>query len=455
MYGLKNRLEILAEEGRSLKIGLAGLGQMGRGLLSQIRDLKGMEIVALADNDTESTFETLKNLNIGPSDYHFIDSSQDSAKRKLKIEGIELTVDSFSGKALQGVKEAIDKNKLVYCDSLSLLFSVDIIDVIIDATGNPEAGSFIALNTLTSGKHLVTLNVEMDVTIGPFLRDLSHKHGVIYSLSAGDEPPAAKELYDFASMLGMEIIAAGKGKNNPLDREANPGSLTQYAGEKGSNPYMMTSFVDGTKSMVEMACLSNATGLLPDCRGMHAVKADTDQLLDVIKPKSQGGILDKSGVVEFVIGDLAPGVFLIYTTKNNIIKEELKYLLLGDGPNYLLYRPYHLTSLETPISVARACLNKEPTMVPRAGLISEVLTVAKKDLEAGEEIDRIGGYTVYGLIDEIHTARDEGLLPIGLSEGAVLKNAIEKGRPVRYEDVELPGGSLIHEIRKLQDDQWI
>jgi predicted homoserine dehydrogenase-like protein len=205
--------------------------------------------------------------------------------------------------------------------------------------------------------------------------------------------------------------------------------------------------------MVEMACLSNATGLVPDCRGMHAVKANKDQLLDLIKLRSQGGILDKSGVVEFVIGDLAPGVFLIYTTRNEIIKEELQYLLLGNGPNYLLYRPYHLTSLETPISVARAYLNGEPTMIPLKGLVSEVITVAKKDLKAGRTIDRIGGYTVYGLIDEAPAAKNEDLLPIGLSEGAILKNDIEKGRPITYTDVELRSDSLILRIRNMQDLQ--
>jgi predicted homoserine dehydrogenase-like protein len=367
------------------------------------------------------------------------------------IEGIDIQADHFSAKTGKIIADALNKNILVYSDSLVLLFDVKGIDIIVDATGNPEAGAFIALNALTSGKHLVTLNVEMDVTIGPFLRDLSHKHRVVYSLSAGDEPPAAKDLYDFAHILGMEIVAAGKGKNNPLDREANPESLAGYAREKGSNPYMMTCFVDGTKSMVEMACLSNATGLVPDCRGMHAVRADKDQLLGIIKPKSQGGILDKTGVVEFVIGDLAPGVFLIYTTKNNMIREELKYLLMGDGPNYLLYRPYHLTSLETPISIARAFLDKEPTMVPEGDLVSEVVTVAKKDLKTGDRIDRIGGYTVYGLIDTVLAARDEELLPIGLCEGAVLKNAIEKDRPITYNDVDLSRGSLIYRIRRLQD----
>lgn len=453
MNSLYQKLEKLAEDRNSIKIGLAGLGQMGKGLFSQIRDLKGMEIVALADKDTAITFKNLKNLGIGFGDYRFLDSRQDSEEENIIIESISLAVDSFSKKARKSIRKAFKDNILIYSDSLSILFASNEIDVIIDATGNPEAGAYIALNALTSGKHLVTLNVEMDVTIGPFLRDLSLKNNVVYTLSAGDEPSAAKELYDFARIMGMEIVAAGKGKNNPLDKEANPDSVAKYAKEKGSNPYMMTCFVDGTKSMVEMACLSNATGLVPDCRGMHAVKANKDQLLDLIRSKRQGGILNKSGVVEFVIGDLAPGVFLIYTTRNEIIKEELKYLLLGEGPNYLLYRPYHLTSLETPISVARACLYSEPTMIPQKELVSEVITVAKKDLKAGEKIDRIGGYKVYGLIDDNTIARKEGFLPIGLSEGALLKHAIGKGIPVTYNDVDLSGSSLINRIRVLQDKQ--
>ncbi len=249
----------------------------------------------------------------------------------------------------------------------------------------------------------------------------------------------------------MEVIAAGKGKNNPLDREANPATLADYAREKGSNPYMMTSFVDGTKSMVEMACLSNATGLKPDCRGMHAPNVDIGELLDVLKLKEQGGILDNNGVVEFVIGDLAPGVFLVYTTKNKILAEELKYLLMGDGPNYLLYRPYHLTSMETPISIARVYFYNEPTMVPAGGLVSEVVTIAKKDLKAGDRIDRIGGYTVYGLIEKYAFAKEQGLLPIGLSEGAVLKKDVKKSSPINYGDIELAGASLVHTLRKIQD----
>ena len=456
MLGLNKRLKDIAREGRSIKVGLAGLGQMGKGLLSQIRELKGMEVVALADLDIEKTKRTLSDLGISKDDYSFIDSKNNSGKESIDISGIKLTKDIFSSKARDLIKETISGGKLIYSDSLSVLFDIAEIDIIVDATGNPETGAYIALNTIVaSKKHLVTLNVEMDVTIGPILRDLAAKHGVIYTLSAGDEPPAAKELFDFIDSLGMEVVAAGKGKNNPLDREADPTSLADYAREKGSNPYMMASFVDGTKSMVEMACLSNATGLKPDCRGMHAVRANTGELLDILKLKKQGGILDNNGVVEFVIGDLAPGVFLVYTTKNKILAEELKYLLMGSGPNYLLYRPYHLTSMETPISIARVYFYDEPTMIPAGGLVSEVVTIAKKDLKDGDRIDRIGGYTVYGLIDEYDIAKEQGLLPIGLSEGAVLKRDIEKSMPVNYDDVDLVNDSLVYALRKVQDNQSI
>jgi len=452
MSGLNQKLKSFAEEGKSIKIGLAGLGQMGRGLLSQLRGLGGMEVLALADRNIANTERTLKSLNINQNDYIII-RSEDSTKGQRKTAGIDLLVDIFTDQAINNIRAALNDRMLIYSDSLSILFNIEEIDLIIDATGNPEAGAYIALNAITSKKHLVTLNVEMDVTIGPFLRDLAKEHGVIYTLSAGDEPPAAKELYDFIDMLGMDVVAAGKGKNNPLDREANPDTMAKYAHEKGSNPYMMTSFVDGTKSMVEMACLSNATGLKPDCRGMHAPTVNISGLLDVLKLKSEGGILDRTGVVEFVVGDLAPGVFLIYTTKNRILRDELKYLLLGEGPNYLLYRPYHLTSMETPISIARAYFYKEATMIPLSDLVSEVITIAKKDLKAGERIDRIGGYTVYGLIEDRNISENNDCLPIGLSEGAVLKNDIEKSGPITYNDVNLSGDCLVFKLRKIQDSR--
>ena len=332
-----------------------------------------------------------------------------------------------------------------------MLFIFNNLDVVIDATGSPEAGAFIASNAISKKKHVVTLNVEADATIGPILKKMADDAGVVYTVSAGDEPAAIKELYSFADTLGLEVIAAGKGKNNPLDRYANPTILKDYAESKGSSPTMMTSFVDGTKSMIEMACVSNSTGLKPDCRGMHGPKADIKDLLNVFRLKNDGGILSRKGVVDFAIGDLAPGVFLVYTTANKMIKADLKYLMLGEGPYYLLYRPYHLTSIETPLSIALAYFYGEPTIAPDFGMISEVITMAKRDLKTGEVIDGIGKYTVYGLIEEYQRAKDENLLPIGISQGCILKKDIEKDQPIKYNDVKLVENSQVLKLRRSQD----
>ncbi|MCL4415365.1 MAG: NAD(P)-dependent oxidoreductase, partial [Actinobacteria bacterium] len=342
-------------------------------------------------------------------------------------------------------------DKILFTDDVRILPGIEKLDIIVDATGYTEIGAFVALSAIAGGKHIVTLNVETDVTVGPILKKMAEDYGVVYTLSAGDEPAALKELYDFADGLGLEVICAGKGKNNPLNTEANPATLADYAASKGSSAKMMTSFVDGTKSMVEMACLSNATGLIPDCRGMHGAKVCIKELAKIFSLKKDGGILDKTGVVDFAIGDLAPGVFLVYSTKNKMIKNVLNYLALGEGPNYLLYRPYHLTSIETPLSIAKVYFDKEPWMVPSGGLVSDVLTVAKRDLAPGEIIDGIGGYTVYGLIDLYEITNKEKLLPIGLSKGCIIKKCIKKGKSVSYDDIDFPSDTLLLQLRKMQD----
>jgi len=323
--------------------------------------------------------------------------------------------------------------------------------VVIDATGSPEVGAEISLSSIINKKHIVTLNVEADTSIGPILKKFAQNYGVVYTVAAGDEPAALKELYDFATALGFEVIAAGKGKNNPLNRSANPTILEQYSSQKGASPKMMTSFVDGTKSMIEMTCFSNATGMIPDCRGMHAPQANINQLTKIFSLKSDGGILEKKGVVDFAIGDVAPGVFLIYSTDIDILKKELKYLLYGDGPNYLLYRPFHLASMEVPISIINACLYGEATIAPENGLVSEVITVAKKDLKKGDVIDGIGCYTVYGLIELYHVAKSENLVPIALCECAKVKRNIKEGLPITYEDLSLNTETVIYKLRKLQE----
>ncbi|MCL4377078.1 MAG: SAF domain-containing protein [Actinobacteria bacterium] len=449
MLGLNEKIKSLSKSGRSIKVAVVGVGQMGKGLISHLKGLRGFEVLAVVDKDLEKAMNTLKDLDFHNEDLLLVENV--TCNDNLSINDALSISKNLAGKIKKQVNDAAAKKITVLTNDISVPPTIENVDVIIDATGYPEAGAIITLSALGGGKHVVTLNVESDTTIGPILKRIAEKNSRIYTLSAGDEPAALKELHDFADGIGLEIIAAGKGKNNPLDFEANPTTLADYAAKKGSSAKMMTSFVDGTKSMIEMACLSNATGLIPDCRGMHGPKSNIKDLAEIFSLKKDGGILGKKGIVDFVIGDLAPGVFLVYSAENKMVREILNYLQLGKGPNYLLYRPYHLTSIETPLSIARVYFYKEPTIVPAGGLVSEVITVAKKDLKAGEIIDGIGGYTVFGLIDLYEIARKKNLLPIGLSQGCVIKRDLKKGYPLSYDDVELKYDSLILKLRKLQD----
>ena len=451
MLDLYNKLQKLHSGGKSIKVAIAGLGQMGSSLVSQIRSLKGMDVLAIANRDINRAVDVAMRLGIKEEEILLVEVDNRLINENKTIDSIKIK-DSVDSKAKSKFEKAAKSGKVIVIDDLSVLFEIDRIDVVVDTTGSPEAGAYIAFNSINNGKHIITLNVEADTTVGPLLKRMADSAGVVYTVSAGDEPAALKELYDFASILNLEVIAAGKGKNNPLDRTADPTTLEAYSKSKGTSPKMMTSFVDGTKSMIEMACFSNATGMVPDCRGMHGPKVNVCDLAKVFSLKKDGGILDKKGVVDFAIGDVAPGVFLIYTSDQKIIRDELKYLLFGDGPNYLLYRPYHLTSIEAPMSIAGAYFYGEPTIVPSDGLISEVVTVTKRDLRCGEVLDGIGGYTVYGLIELYSAAKKEKFLPIGLSEGCALRRNIKKGKIIKYEDVNMVEDSMILKLRRSQDN---
>ena len=464
MLGLNEKIKELARKGKSINVAVVGLGQMGKSLVSHLNDLPGFKILAVADKDSKKVADMIEVLGITESEILKVWNSIYETEagilgngkardiiRDSKIDEIINISNKIDANIKVEIEKALEEGKILFTDDVRILPGIENIDIIVDATGYTEVGAFVALSSIVGRKHVVTLNVETDITVGPILKKMAKDYGVVYTLSAGDEPAALKELYDFADGLGLEVICAGKGKNNPLNMEANPATLADYAASKGSSAKMMTSFVDGTKSMVEMACLSNATGLIPDCRGMHGARVSIKELAKTFSLKKDGGILDKTGVVDFAIGDLAPGVFLVYSTKNKMIKDVLNYLALGEGPNYLLYRPYHLTSIETPLSIARVYFDREPWIVPSGGLVSDVLTVAKKDLAPGEIIDGIGGYMVYGLIDLYETTNKEKLLPIGLSQGCILKRCVKKGEPISYDDVDFPSDTLLLQLRKLQD----
>jgi predicted homoserine dehydrogenase-like protein len=426
---LYDRLVERERSGRPIAVGLVGAGQMGMGLVSQVACMRGMRIMAIAD------------LMI------------DRARQAFRAAGIadqEIVVADDPGLA----DAALAMGRRVVTRSADLLPQLPGLEAIIEATGVPDLGARIAFSAILGRKHVVLLNVETDVTVGPLLKRMADLAGVVYTGAAGDEPAATLELYQFAQALGLEIICAGKGKNNPLDRAATPDMLAAEARLKGAAPKMLCSFVDGTKTMVEMAALANATGLLPSRRGLHGPTTTVDQLARVFSLRDQGGILDRPGVVDYAIGNVAPGVFLVFTSTLHVVVDELRYLKMGDGPNWALYRPYHLTSLETPLSVARAVLDGEATIAPSCGLVAEVITVAKRRLRAGETIDGIGGFTVYGLVEHASIAHEEQLLPLGLAQGATLRRDLPPDTPLTYGDVSLDERQTVVQLRRLQD-QWL
>ncbi|PTL37509.1 NAD(P)H-dependent oxidoreductase [Alkalicoccus saliphilus] len=428
MLGMNRKLEQLEKEGKVISVGLIGAGQMGRGMISQIEGMKGMKVVITADIQLDNVLHGYEAANV-PKD-----------------QVVEV-------KSKEEAEEQLAKGKYAAAAQANLVYECKQVDVVVDATGVPDIGAEIAWNSIQNNKHIVMLNVEADVTVGHYLYEEAAKKGVVYTGSAGDEPGAVMELHDFAEALGFDIVALGKGKNNPLNIASNPTVTEEEAKRKGASPKMIASFQDGTKTMVEMNCVANATGFIPDKPGMHGYSGSVKELPSIFQTKENGGKIEKHKIVDYING-VAPGVFAIITSNKQEVHEEMKYLSMGDGPHYVLYRPYHLTSLETPLSVAKAYFDQEPTIAPYKGLIAETVAVAKEDLEEGNYLDGIGGYTVYGKIYEYKEAEELQALPIGLVNKQVkLKRSIPKGEVITYKDVELEGESFIWELRKSQDER--
>lgn len=427
--GLPERLAELEVAGTPIRLGLVGVGQMGAGLIGQTGMTLGMKVVAAADIVLDRAISGLQEAG--------------DAGEIVTVTSEEVA----SGQAdrlIAGGQRVATRDAMAVCKLAN-------VDVVIEATGVPSIGASIAFSAILARKHVVMLNVETDATVGYLLKRMADMAGVIYTTSAGDEPGAIKELYDFAIAMGFEVVCVGKGKNNPLDHSANPSTVAEQATTQEMAPKMLASFVDGSKTMVEMTSVANALSFHIDQRGMHGPRTTVDKLAEVFVPKEDGGILNGRQRVDYATGPVAPGVFVIITTEQPKVVKDLKYLKLGKGPYWSLYRPYHLANMETTLSAARAVIYGEATLAPKGPPTAETLAIAKRDLQPGEVLDGIGGYTVYAGIDNAETAREEGLLPLGLIEGARMKVAVRAGTPLKYEDVELDERSVIVHLRRLQD----
>jgi predicted homoserine dehydrogenase-like protein len=411
------------EMGRPVRVGLAGAGQMGIGLVAQVHRIPGMEVVAIAD--------------VLPGR---------AAAAYAQAAG---TTNVTEGDDPDKLSEAVEDGRSVAVPDARLLPELPI-DVVVDATGVPDVGATIAYSALLGGKDVASLNAESDVTVGLLLAHVAHASGQVYALCKGDEPVECKELVDYVTDLAFEVVCAGKGKNNPLRPHDTPEMLVEEAERKHMNPKMLCSFVDGSKTMIEMAALANATGLEVSKRGMYGPKTTVPELADVFRPAADGGVLDRPGVVDYCTGPVAPGVFVIGRTDHPAVLEEMNYLSMGEGPYYAFYRPYHLASIEAPLTVARSALDRVSTLEPVARM-AEVVAVAKRDLREGDVIDGIGGSTVYGVTHSAKAADEGRLLPLGLAARATLVRTVAIDQALTYDDVELDPNSVIVKLRSLQD----
>lgn len=427
--GLAAELAALEDSGRAIRIGLVGVGEMGTDIVTQVALMKGLRVTVIAVRD--------------PAKRH--------AQEAFVIAGLDPERVKVT-ESRPAIARAVEAGYTAVTTDVEGLYTSDHVDVVIDATGKPEMGAIIGLGAIEAGKHVVMMNVEADVTIGAYLQQRAREVGVVYTVGAGDEPSSTMELIEFVTALGYPVIAAGKGKNNPLDVTATPDQYVEEATRRNMNPRMLVEFIDGSKTMVEMANIANATGLVPDVAGMHGPEATLENLHTILCPKEDGGILSRKGVVDYTIGKgVAPGVFVVAELAHPRLRERLNDLRLGPGPYYTFYRPYHLTSLEVPLSAARAVLHGRCDMRALARPSAEVCAVAKRDLAAGERLDAIGEYTYRAFTLEYEAARAVDALPIGLIEGGRTTAPIRRGDLLTRRNAEPPAGSKIVELRRRQD----
>ncbi|HTM78152.1 MAG TPA: NAD(P)H-dependent oxidoreductase [Devosia sp.] len=429
LTGIARDLAARAETGKPIRVGVIGSGEMGTDLVTQMSLMTGIEMVAIA---TRRPHTALAAMTIAYGD--------DS-------HGREADTPAQATAAIEMGKIAIT--------SAETLVNTPNIDVVIDATGKPGVAADYALQAMEHGKHLVMMNVEADVTIGPYLKKEADRLGVVYSVGAGDEPSSCMELIEFVSALGLPIVAAGKGKNNPLHHDAVPDDYREEAERRNMNPRMLVEFIDGSKTMVEMCAIANATGLVPDVPGMHGPKADRDDMAKVLIPREDGGILNKMGVVDYTVGKgVAPGVFVIVKAEHPRIIERMDDLHIGHGPYYSFFRPYHLTSLEVPLTCARIMLYGRPDMVPLPQPVAEVCAVAKRDLKPGETYDAIGETCYRSYTMTITDARAAHAIPVGLLEGGKVTAWVAKGALLTTANSQPDTSTRLFALRQRQDQMF-
>ena len=412
-------------EGRPISVGLVGCGQMGSGLAHTINNIEGMAVRAIADVDANRGITTFLDMGVP----------------RESIRPAE---------TIAQVQSALSAGHRVVTENAELLTETDGIEANVEATGVPDVGARIALRSIENRKPIIMLNVETDITVGAYLSHLARKSDAVYTVASGDEPGVCKMLYEQARLMGFEVICLGKCKNNPINPTATPEQYAQEAAGKDMNPKILASFVDGTKTMVEMAAVSNATGLLPDTPGMRGPKVEVDDLVRTFIPQQDGGIFERRGTVDYSTGSFAPGVFAIVHTDDTRVRKDMKFITRAEGPYYLHLRPYHLCDIETPQSIAEAVLLGEVTVACEQ-MHSEVVAVAKRNLKAGERIAGIGSADVRGCIYTYKQAKELKAIPLGIAAGGTVGKDIPADHILTEDNFAPDASTFIYRLRQEQD----
>ncbi len=428
-----------AAAGRPLRAALVGAGKFGSMWLSRVPRTPGLHLVGIADLRPDRAREALARVG-WPAERSAAASLDDAARRGTTF-----------------VTEDAER-----------LIASEAVEVVVDATGSPSAGVRHALACCRHGKHVVMVNVEADALCGPLLAERAREAGIVYSLAYGDQPALICELVDWARAAGFEVVAAGKGtKYLPGYHQSTPETVWKHYGFTEEqvaagdfNAQMFNSFLDGTKSAIEMAAVANATGLTPAPEGLSFPPCGVDDLPRVLRPREAGGQLHHAGQVEVisslerdgrpVFRDLRWGVYVTFTADSDYVARCFReYGLVTDeaGRCAAMYKPFHLIGLELGISVASAALRREPTGCPRQWLADAVAT-AKRDLAAGEVLDGEGGFRVYGRLLPAAESRRIGGLPIGLAHGVRLRAAVAQGQAVRWADVDFDAAAEAVRVRR-------